>query len=242
MTPAEFATYIRFKTRTNATTFTDSDILALMKIRQLEIARAIVKADEDILLIPQTTDLIKDQREYSFASDALLKIRRVEVSFDGSTWIKLTRVPITDIHFPLTETEITNRYANTEGNASYMLSRKALYLLSGSIVAVDEGLKVWFNTWPAACTDLTEAVIDLSVDPSDTTHGIPKEMHEIWARGIIIDYKGSREKPIPLNETELRYEFDKNEAINALRNQDMDFEVRAKLPPASDRGNNGYNY
>lgn len=48
MTPVEFANHVRFMTRTNSTTFTDAEILALMKIRQDEIAKAILEADEDI--------------------------------------------------------------------------------------------------------------------------------------------------------------------------------------------------
>ena len=241
MTPEEFAQQVRFKTRTNSTTFTNADILALMKVRQIEIARNILKVDEDILLIPQTTDLVKDQREYSFAEDAILKIKRVEAALDGTNWLKLSQVALTDLSYALIESEIVSRFSNTENNAKYMLSRKALYLLSGSVPDVDEGLKVWFNTWPSACTDLT-GTDDLSIDPSDTTHGIPSELHEIWARGVIVDYKSSREKPIPLTESEQRYNIDMSDIINSLRNTDMDRQITGKLPAASDRGYNGFSY
>jgi len=241
MTPQEFANYVRLKTRTNSTTFSDTDIKLLMKVRQLEIAQSILKADEDILLIPQTTDLVADQREYAFPSDILSKIKRVEAKLDGTNWLKLAERPVTDYNWAMTETEIVDHFSNYQGYCFYTLSRKALYLLTGSIIDVTSGLKMWVNTLPSAITDLTGAV-DMSADPTSTTHGIPTEMHEIWARGVIIDYKESREKPIPLSEQEMRYEFDKQQAINALRNQDMDREITAKIPPSSERADNGFNY
>ena len=87
-----------------------------------------------------------------------------------------------------------------------------------------------------------DSATDMSVDPSTTTHGIPKELHELWARGVVIDYKESREKPIPLTERELKYEFDKQKAIETLKHGNLDREVIGTLPPASDRGNDGSDY
>lgn len=241
MQPVEFATHIRYKTRTNSTTFTDAEILALMKIRQDEIARAILEVDEDILLIPQTTDLVAGQRTYAFPSDFLARIKRVEAKLDGTSFIKLFRTDMTKFGYALTESNTTTYYANSEGDAFYDIYRKSLYLLSGTITDVTGGLKIWVNTYPAVITDLTSTT-DMSVDSSTTTHGIPRELHEIWARGVIIDYKESREKPIPLSEREQKYEYDKMKAIQAMRNQDLDREVIGMLPDSNTRGNNGANY
>lgn len=241
MNAAEFATYVRYKTRTNSTTFTDTEIKALMKIRQDEIARAILEVDEDILLIPQTTDLVEDQRSYAYPSDFLSRLKRVEAKLDGTNWLKLTHTDMTTFGYALTESNIVSYYSNTAGNCYYDIYRQALYILSGAIVDVDEGLKLWVSTYPAEITDLT-ATTDLSIDPSTTTHGIPRQLHEIWARGVIIDYKESREKPIPLSEREQKYEYDKMKAIYALRNQDLDREVIGHLPDPNTRGNNGADY
>ena len=82
----------------------------------------------------------------------------------------------------------------------------------------------------------------MSVDPSTTTHGIPRSMHEIWARGVIIDYKESREKPIPLSEREGKYEVDKQTAIETLKHGNLDREVIGDIPPQDDRGNEGADY
>lgn len=230
MTPAELATHVRFMTRTNSTTFTDAEILALMKIRQDELSKDIIDVDEDILLIPQYTNLVANQREYPLPADMLSSIKRVEAKLDGTNFITLKELDIVSLtDSTLSESLITQNFSNEEGGAFFDLKRKSLYLYSGTITSVTDGLEVWVNTWPTAITDLSSTA-DMSQDPSTTTHGIPRELHEIWARGIIIDWKGSREKPIPLTEKELSYKLDKIIAINSLKPQNRDRQVIGKLP------------
>lgn len=242
MTPAEYAAHVRFMTRTNSTTFPDADILRLMKIRQDEIAKAILEADEDILLIPQYTNLVADQREYPLPADMLSSIKRVEAKLDGTNFIKLNELDVTTYGKTInTESEITQQFFNEEGLAYFDLSRKSLVIYSGTITSVANGLKILVNTWPEAIGDLS-ATNDMSQDPSTTTHGIPRELHEIWARGVIIDWKSSREKPIPLSEKEQVYGIDLIKAINSLKPQNLDRNFTGQLPPASTIGNNGFDY
>lgn len=230
MTPAAAAQHIRFMTRTNSTSFSDSDILALMKIRQDELAKDILKADEDILLIPQYQNLVANQREYPLPQDMLSSIKRIECKLDGTNYIKLNELDSPSIsNSILTESLITENFGNNEGEAFFDLARKAVYIYSGTITNVTDGFRVWCNTWPAPITDLTSTT-DMSIDPSTTTHGMPRELHEIWCRGVIIDYKSSREKPIPLTEKELSYNVDKMEAINSLKPQNLDREFIATVP------------
>jgi len=241
MTPVQFAEYVRLKTRTNSTTFTNADIIILMRQRQDQIAQDIIKTDEDILLIPQTTGLVLNQRDYPFPADILSRIKRIEAKLDGTNWLKLDELDITSHPKPTNETNITYYFANLEGEAFYDLLRKSIMIYSGSITTVASGLKLWCNTWPTAVTDLTSTV-DMSVDPSTTTHGIPRSMHEIWARGVIIDWKQSREKPIPLNDNELKYELDLQKTIETLKHGNLDREVIGKLPAEAERGNDGQDY
>lgn len=248
MTPTKFATHVRFMTRTTSTTFTDAQILALMEFRQDEIARAILKVDEDILLIPQSSNLVADQREYPFPADIIAKMKRAVAKFNGTDWVPLTEIDLLDVTVPLeTEANITasfNSLQYEQGNphgARFDLRRKSLYLLSGTITSVTSGLRLYLSTYPSTIVSLSSST-DLSVDPSDTTHGIPRALHELWARGVIIDWKSSREKPIPLSERELSYKIDLDDAIATLRSGNLDREVIGQLPPPSDRGNEGFDY
>jgi len=230
MTPVQFAEYVRLKTRTNSTTFTDANIISLMRQRQDEIAQAILKADEDILLIPQTVNLVLNQREYPFPDDILSRIKRVEAKLDGTNWIKLTEVDLTSVKTPIAlESDITNHFSNIEGGAFFDLRRKSIFLLSGSVTAVTGGLKLYCDTYPTAITDLTSGS-EMNIDPSTTTHGVPRPLHKLWATGTIIDYKESREKPIPLSEQELNYERYLLRAIETLKHGNLDREVESSVP------------
>lgn len=248
MTGLDFASYIRFKTRTNSTTFTTTEIILLANVVIEELAPQILEAQEDILLIPHTTNLIATggdavKRLYPFPTTILARIKRVEAKFDGTNWINLTEFDINQYHKPSDETSILAQFSNAEGKAKYDIGRKALRIFSGEITAVAAGLKLWLNTYPAKLQPFQlEDNVDLSIALSSTTHGMPQEFHELWARRVGILYKASREKPIPLDEQELKYELDLKEAIITLRHGNDDREVFAPLPPASDRGNHGQNY
>lgn len=230
MTPVKFAQHVRYMTRTNSTTFTDADILALMEIRQDELAKDILDADEDHFLVPQYSDLEANVREYSLPLDILASIKRVECKFNGTDYIKLDELDIVSLKDSiLTESVITENFSNEKGGAFFDISRKSLNIYSGTITDVTDGLRTWVNAWPATVTSLA-GTTDLSVDPSTTTLGMPRELHEIWARGVIIDYKSSREKPIPLSERELSYKVDKMAAISSLKPGNRDREVIFSVP------------
>ena len=242
MTPQSFTTYVRLRTRTNSNTFSDADILALMAVTQEQIARKILKADEDILLVPQYTNLIADQRQYKLPSDIITRIKRVEAKLDGSKYIKLSELDINLVDYPITnESDITTKFTNDEGIAKFDIMRKSLVIYSGTITNVSAGLRVWCDTYPTAITNLA-LTTDLSEDPSSTTHGIPVALHELWARGVIIKYKESREKPIPLSESESMYDQDIDKVIQDLRNANADREIQFDLPNAYTRGDEGYDY
>ena len=247
MKATEFATHVRYMTRTSSTTFTDAQIIALMKIRQDEIARAILKADEDILLIPQEADLVEDQREYAFPTDMIANMSRASAQFNGTDWIPLEEIDIKQINFPVvTEANIVARFNSLQASKSnpygarFDIRRKSLYLYSGAISDVTDGLKVYVSTYPGPITDLS-GTTDMSVDPSTTTHGIPRALHEAWARGVTIDYKESREKPIPLSETELNYKDDLDKSIETLRHGNLDRQVIGELPSSSELWADGFN-
>lgn len=245
MKALELATYIRYKTRTTTVTFTDADMLPLVHFRQDELARKLMNAlatDEDIFLTPQYADLVASTsdpktRSYGFPTSILSRIKRVEAKFDGTNWIRLYPMDINEfkgVHDETTITSYFNSYGyDNRGNnsgARYDILRKSLYIYSGTIAAVSQGLKLWCFDYPALIDDLTENTDDIEDDPSTTTHGFPRELHELLARAVIIDYKESREKPIPLTEREQRYDIDVEKAIATLKNGDQNREIIASVP------------
>ena len=247
MKALELATYIRYKTRTNTITFTDVEMLLLVHFRQDELARKLMNSlseDEDIFLTPHTADLVASttQRDYGFPQDILSRIKRVEITFDGTTWVRAMPMDISEYPFTHDEDTITNNFSNDEGSVKYDIQRKSIFIYSGTIVAVTGGLKLWCFNYPTLITDLTDNTNEIEDDPDTTHHGFPRELHELLARGVSIDYKESREKPIPLTEREQKYEYDVLRAIETLKHGDQNREIIAQLPPASERGNDGQDY
>lgn len=244
MTGEEFLQYVRLITRTNSDTLSNADIILFGNARIETISRAIMGDDEDTFVMPQTTNLIANLREYPFPSDTLSRIKYVEAKLDGTNWIHLDEFDLNKYRKPTSETDTLANFGNQLGQAFYDISRKALNIYSGVISNVTDGLKLWCNTYPAKLDSsrLADATTDLSIDPTTTTHGFPRELHELLARGISIDYKSTREKPIPLTEQELNYKNDLTQAIWDLKHGNSDRSVIASIPDASDRGNNGQNY
>jgi len=52
----------------------------------------------------------------------------------------------------------------------------------------------------------------------------------VLATGMIIEWKESRDKPIPLKESELRYDDDVEKAISKLKKANYDREVIGLIP------------
>ena len=230
MTPAKLAQYVRIKTRTNATTFNDTDMISIANVVKDRLVLEALDADEDLFLVPTYMDLVADQREYPLLSTIMSRIKRVEAALDGSNWIKLTEFDLPQFKLPLsTEADITSYFANADGNAFFDLMRKAITIYSGTIIDVTDGLRIWLNTWVQDLSDMTSTT-DMSVDPTSTTHGIPRALHNVMATGMVIEYKESREKPIPLTERERNYDTDVARAVAKLKRGDYDRQIQGTVP------------
>ena len=232
MTPEKLASYVRFKTRTNATTLTDADLITIANAVKDRLVWRALEADEDIFLVPTYLNLIASttSREYPLHPDLLSRIKRVEAKLDGTSFIKLKEFDLPEHEYPVsTEADITAHFENTEGNAFYDIMRSSIWIYSGTITAVTAGLRIWLNTIVADITSMV-ATTDMSEDPTTTTHGIPRALHPVLATGMIIEWKESREKPIPLSETELRYEDEIRKAVSSMKRANYDREVLGYIP------------
>lgn len=239
MTGTELAKMIRKKTGTNSTTLIDVDILLDVNVFIGEISSMIVERNNGMFLIPSTFDLVADQREYAFPDDLLNRLHKFEVKFASGD----SRFPsryIKDYYGSETESEIVKDFANSEGDFRHTIRRRALYILSGTIVAVTDGGRIWYHEYPATLANLTGST-DLSVDPSTTTFGFPRQFHELLARRVSIEYKGSQPNPIKLNRHELNYENDLKIQLDAISHIDNSGEIIGLMPNSADMWNNGFN-
>jgi len=230
MTPVKLAEYVRLKTRTNSTTFTNADLIILANVIKERLVLRALETDEDIFLVPTYMNLVADQREYPLHSSLLSRIKRVEAKLDGTNWLKLKEFDLTSHSEPISsETDIIATFSNSEGDSFYDLMRKSVFIYSGTITGVTDGLRIWINTYPADIISMV-ATTDMSVDPTTTTHGFPRELHGVLATGMVIEYKESKEKPIPLTEREQLYDKDVDRAIQSMKKGNYDREVIGKIP------------
>ena len=127
------------------------------------------------------------------------------------------------------------------GGFAYTIRRRAVLILSGTIIAVTAGGRMWAHDYPANLADLTGAT-GLEVDPTTTTFGFPRQFHELLARRVSIEYKGRQPKPIPLSPAEKNFDRDLEIQLQAIASIDNSLEIIGEFPSADEMGNNGWNY
>jgi len=240
MTSTELNTLINFKTGSNDTTFPVAEKLPLVNIFKNEIASKIVERNVGYFLIPEVFDLIANQREYKWDVNILNRMHKLELKFS----VNDSRFPSTfikDYQGSETESEIVKNFGNSEGEFAHCIRRGAVFILSGTIPNVTGGGRMWQHVFPADLANLSGST-DMSLDPTTTTFGFPRQFHELLARRVSIEWKGSQPKKIPLNETELNYEVDLKSALDALSHPDNSGEIVGNGIPLSDTGNNGHDY
>ena len=230
---------IRRKTRTNTTTYTDADMLADVNMYKDEMASKIVERNNGMFLVPYTFNLVADQREYAVGDDVLNRIHKVEIRFSTTT----SRFPaefIKDFHGSETESEIVKEFTNSQGGFAYTIRRRAILILSGTIIDVTDGVRMWAHVYPEDLGNMTDNTVGLEVDPSTTTFGFPRQFHELLARRVGIEYKSRQPKPLPMSPVENNYEVDLDKQLDAIARVDNSAEYIAQLPNSSDLYDNGW--
>lgn len=228
MTSAQFAQYIRLKTRTNSSTFTDADIILYANVIKNDIAKEVKKANEDIFGMEVSRNLEAGKRNYGFPSYMLSQLKYAQVMLDGEKWEYMSEFDVNSYRKPTDESNIIANWADKK--PQFDIFGGELMIYSGKpIIEVTLGLKLWTIIFPQDITDLS-SIADLSVPNDTSSFGMPTELHLVWATKVIIEYKTSKEKPLPLTERELTVTNDLREAINSLKAGNLDRTIVATVP------------
>lgn len=230
MSPAQLATLVRRKTHTTTTTYSNADLLSDANIYIDEIASAIQLKRPDVWHFPATLDLVANQREYALPI-TLNGQETVEMKLEDE-YVYATPLKQRP-KFALVEDNITAYYTNA--NPHYFIRRDSLYVLSGTITNVTAGIKITYNKAPAPLTDIT-STDDMSIHPSTTTLGFPKEFHDLLARRLTLHYKNINS--IELNQEDLTYEQELAQRIEEYSTPIQSLSRMISTP--TDHFNNGY--
>jgi hypothetical protein len=204
MNGTTFAAYVRKQTHTNSSTFPDADIVTYANVVKDDIAATIAsEVDEGYFDMEDTRHLEAGIRDYTFPDDILKHVKYVSAKLDGTNWLYLTETDMSAFDTPMAENSfIKDEYADKKDQ--FYISGRSLKILSGDdIIDVVDGLKIVCEIYPEdiSASNLT-ASTDLSIPSADTTHALPRQVHKYWADRVIVMYKESRDKPLPLTKSE----------------------------------------
>lgn len=224
-----FATLVRYKTQTNSTTFTDTEILNLANAIKDDMAEKIGKeVGEDYFGLRFTRDLVADQREYELPAELMGRIKYIEAKLDGTNWVKLDETDLLQYQKPTNESMIIEKYGDLD--PAFDLWDRSFIIYSGdAIINVTDGLKLWAIIYPADFTDLT-STDDMSTNPTTTSHGFPREFHNSLVTAVSMAYKSSQTRPIPLSKEEQNFDNDFDDKINDLKGKNLDRNFKPTVP------------
>jgi len=210
-------------------------------------------------ILPALDNLIANQREYAFPDDVLDHIYSVEAAFSNTVdsfgqlpYVQCFPDDYRRLGLARTEGNLQANYTNGGGalwtnsfgpksgqvvGPRYEIQRRSLYLLSGAIDAttlgastITNGIRIRYRAYPADLPDMTDNTIDMSVDPSTTTFGFPRQFHELWARACSMEWKAQHPGAVPLSMLEQKYEQDLEAKLSGIENNDMSGEIIGRLP------------
>ena len=228
-----FAAYIRKQTKTNSTTLPDADIVTYANVVKDDVAADIVaNVDEHYFDMELTRDLEVDIRNYTFANDILKHMSHAEAQLDGSSWSPLLEADNSQFDNTAILQNASIKTLYTGKTPNFLIRGRELVILSGDdIIAVTDGLKMIAEIYPE---DITTAMLasadDLSIPSSDTTHSLPRQVHKHWATKVIIAYKESRDKPLPLTKKEQKVDLELDEVYKKLSPRNINRSFVASTP------------
>jgi hypothetical protein len=210
-------------------------------------------------VIPALDNLIASQREYAWPDDVLDHLYSIEIAFsntvDGFGQLPYVQAFPDDyrrLGLARTEGNIQANYTNGGGSMlidaygtstgkvvgpRYEMQRRSIYLLSGAIDAttlgassITNGIRIRYRQFPADLPDLTDNTTDMSIDPTTTSFGFPKQFHELLARRVSLEWKGSHPGAVPLSPLESRYDADLEAKLSGIEQNDLSDEIIGRIP------------
>lgn len=228
MNPAELNEVINIYCGTDDNEFPQAKKLTLINMFKDDFAAEIAKRDEDIFGIVLTDSLVAGQRQYPQPDDILNHMKGLEAKLDGITSRWLREFDLNSLKRPTDEADIQATFAGK--SPMFDIFDKSFYIYSDApIIDVEGGLKLWCIVYPADITDLT-ATSDMSLNPTNTSHGLPRQFHELLARRVAIAYKSSLDRPKTLNDSEKNFNVDFELKLDAITGGNLDRSIIRTVP------------
>lgn len=136
-----------------------------------------------------TTSLVANQQDYPLPT-GIIKVKRLEISYDGTNWYKATPFDTGERSEPLDSTSLTADFSTSK--PYYDIFQNSIFLYPTPTANSSAGLKIWYDR---AFTDFTwtsEASNELLTGTK--TPGFDSMFHDILALGAAHEFKYHRLK------------------------------------------------
>jgi len=244
----------RLKTKTNTTSFPNTEMLlytkAKLPVYQADIEevnenyngsieyRDLVATDEGTYVSDETTYLT---REYNLPSDMIPRLGKIYAKLDGTNWVLLRSYNLQEAGIQEednTTAKFTNKEGTSFGSAGYCIFRGSIFLLTGEIEDdVTGGLKIWTYSFTSVVTEVPDVGGDGDIEFE--LYGIPETMQELFAVALGLEWKSNQERPIPLTSMEQNYYALYSKQLDSLKGLDRSREIKFERP--ADGYDNGFN-
>lgn len=162
---------------TDSTTYTDADMDASLNVYYDLFVNEILESMDgwDFQGEVATAALVTDQQEYSFPTD-IMKIKRVEVTYDGTNWYNVAFMDINERGAATDTTSISNDFSESKPYADLHDNSLFLYPIPGSGSAA--GLKIWYEKLPTALSAATDEPVIARQFQTGLAYGAAKDYLE----------------------------------------------------------------
>lgn len=151
--------HVRWKTKLNSTNLADADLLRTSNMKFRRIIQKLVDLKEGWHGEISTFNLVANQNEYTFPADAagspfgggLIHILRLEVTYDGTTWIRVNPLNQAVVKKPIgTDALVDEEF--TTGEPYYYVHDNSFFLLPASASDRTNGGRIWWVKRPGEMT------------------------------------------------------------------------------------------
>jgi hypothetical protein len=210
--------YARFLTNTNTTTFSDADLNAAINFYYHDIVNEILASMDgwDFQGETATADIVSGQAEYILPTD-ILKIKKIDVTYDGTNWASAKFFDVSEKKFPLDGTTVARAFSQNAPEVDLYDSSIFLYPTpSANVIA---GIKIYYE----------KEVSELSADTDEPVFA--EAYHKVLVYGAAKDYlekyaevDGNTNKR-NLQQQNFNRLMDEMRLYYNTRNQDRDYNI-----------------
>lgn len=210
MTLGDVAATARFLTNADTNSYSDSQLLISINVWYQKVVSMIFESQDDsdfddqrLTTYPvQTTPMVASQRDYSMpVSERVLKIKRVDVTYDGTNWYRARPLDDATPDFGLgNDTKTDQNFVKEEPRYDVKYNSIWLYPMpTASDVSAGGSVRVEWerNVQVFTTSDYTSVLTDSTVVP-----GFDAPFHPILAYGAAYEYAAAKSLPQLLQITE----------------------------------------